>query len=145
MTLRKPPCAVRSDRVRRVDDHLAGEPLAVLGDELLEAVEPDGEHEHVGPVDRLVDADHFGVAVEAGRELPGGLLVAAGQQEVLTAGREVRRERAADGAGADDGNRAIRNSHRGLPFGVVVAVMVKRSCSGVSGGAPAGSKAALNR
>jgi hypothetical protein len=60
--------AVRSDRVRRVDDHLVG-------------------------------------------ELSGGLQVTAGQEKVLTAGREVRRERAADVAGADDGDRAIRNSH----------------------------------
>ena len=107
--------AVRFDRVRRVDDHLAGEPLAVLGDDLLEGVEPEGEHEHVGPVDRLVDAHHFGVAVEVGRDLRRGVLVAPGQQEVLTAGREVRREPAADVAGADDGNGAVRNSHLGPP------------------------------
>jgi hypothetical protein len=55
------------------------------------------------------------VAVEAGRDLPGGLLVAAGQEEVLTAGREVRREPAADVAGADDGNRAIGDGHLGSP------------------------------
>jgi hypothetical protein len=59
----------------------------------------------------LVDAHRFRVAVEVGRELPVGLLVAAGQEEVLTAGGEVRREPASDVAGADDGNRAIRNSH----------------------------------
>jgi hypothetical protein len=100
----------------RIDDHLAGEPLAVLVDELLEGVQPDGEHEHVGPLDRLADAHHLRVAVEVGRELSGGLLVAACQEEVLTAGREVRREPAADVAGADDGHRGIRNSHSGSPF-----------------------------
>jgi hypothetical protein len=100
--------AVRPDRVGRVDDHLAGEPLAVLGDELFERVEPDGDHEHVGPIDRLVDGHRFGVAAEGGGELAGGLLVAAGQEEVLTTGCEVRRELAADGADADDGNRAVR-------------------------------------
>src|SRR5437667_99399 len=80
---------VWSYRVGRVDDHLAGELLAVLGDELPEGVEPDGEHEHVGPLDRFVDAHHSRVTAEAGGELPGGLLVAAGQEEVLTTGREV--------------------------------------------------------
>src|SRR5437773_1102585 len=99
--------AVRSDRVARVDDHLAGEPLAVLSDELPEGVEPEGEHEHVGPLDRLVDAHHFRVAAEPGGQLPGGLLVAAGQEAVLATGREVRPERAPYVAGADDGNRAV--------------------------------------
>jgi len=56
------------------------------------------------------------VAAEAGRDLAGGLLVAAGQEEVLTAGREVRREPAADVAGADDGHRAVRDSHLVPPF-----------------------------
>jgi hypothetical protein len=60
-----------------------GEPLTVLG-ELLEGVEPDGQHEDAGPVDRLVHAHRFGVGAEAGRDLAGGLVVAAGQQEVLT-------------------------------------------------------------
>jgi hypothetical protein len=46
-----------------VDDHLSGEPGSVLGDELLNGVEPDGEHQHVRPVDGLVDADRFSVAV----------------------------------------------------------------------------------
>src|SRR4029077_2811023 len=41
---------------------------------------------------------------------------AARQEEVLTAGCEVRREPAADVAGADDGNRAFRNGHLGSPF-----------------------------
>jgi hypothetical protein len=50
----------------------------------------------------------FRVAAEAGGEFPGGLLVPAGQEEVLTAVRELRREPAADIAGADDGNRAVR-------------------------------------
>jgi hypothetical protein len=36
------------------------------------------------------------VAAEVSRDLPGGFLVAAGQKEILTAGREVRRQRAAD-------------------------------------------------
>ena len=107
---------VGSDRVGRVDDHLARQPRPVLGDELLEVGQPDGHHERAGPVDRLVHAHRLGVAVQAGRDLAGGLLVAAGQQEVLPAGREVRRQRAADGAGADDGNRALRNSHCGPPF-----------------------------
>ena len=110
-----PAGAVRPDRVARIDDHLAGQPRAVLGDELPEVVEPDGHHEHASPVDRLVDAHRFGVAVQVGRDLPGGLLVAAGQQEVLTAGREVRRQRAADGAGSDDGNRAVRDTHLDPP------------------------------
>ena len=51
------------------------------------------------------------MAIEVGRELPGGLLIAPGQEEVLAAGREVRREPAADVAGADDGNGGVRNSH----------------------------------
>ena len=68
-----PALAVRPDRVARVDDHLAGQPRPVLGDELPEVVEPDGDHEHPGPLDRLVDAHHFGVAVQPGRDLPGGL------------------------------------------------------------------------
>jgi hypothetical protein len=55
------------------------------------------------------------VAVETVRNLSGGVLVAAGQEEVLTAGREVRRERAADGAGADDANRATRDGHLDPP------------------------------
>jgi hypothetical protein len=37
-------------------------------------------------------AHRLGVAVQVGRDLAGGLLVAAGQQEVLAAGREARRE-----------------------------------------------------
>ena len=41
---------------------------------------------------------------------------AAGQEEVLTACGEIRRERATDGAGADDGNRDVRESHLGQPF-----------------------------
>jgi hypothetical protein len=47
---------------------------------------------------------------ESGEPLPvlGDELLAAGQEEVLTACREVRREPAADVADADDGNRAIR-------------------------------------
>src|SRR5712692_3868242 len=64
---------------------------------------------------------HFRVAAQAGRDLRGGVLVAAGQQEVLTACREVRREPAADIAGADDGNRGIRNSHLGHTFRDVVS------------------------
>jgi hypothetical protein len=107
---------IRFDRVGRVDDHLAREPVPVLGDELLEGIKPDGENEHIGPVDRLIDAHHLGVAVEVGRDLAGGLLVAAGDQEVQASGREVRREPAADVAGADDGNRAIRDGHCGPPF-----------------------------
>ena len=67
----RPP--IGRERVGRVDDYLAGEPLAVLGDELPEIVEPDGEHEHAGPVDRLVHAHHFGVAVEVGRDLAGSV------------------------------------------------------------------------
>ena len=63
------------------------------------------------------------VAAEVGRDLPGGLLVAAGQQEVLTAGREVRRENAADVAGADYGHRAIRNSHLGFTFRDVISAL----------------------
>jgi len=82
----------------------------------LKFVEPDGDHEHASPLDRLVDAHHFGVAVQVGRDLPGGFGVPAGQEEVLTAGREVRSEPAADVAGADDGNRAIRDGHLGSPF-----------------------------
>ena len=107
--------AVRADRVGRVNDHLAGQPPAVLGDELLEVVEPDGHHEDAGPLYRLVHADRFGVTAQVSRDLPGGLGVAAGQQEVLTASREFRRQRAADGAGADDRHRAVRISHCDSP------------------------------
>jgi hypothetical protein len=60
-----------------------------------------------GSLDRLVDTHRFGVAVESGRDPLGGLLIAAGQEEGLTPGREVRRELAADVAGTDDGDRAI--------------------------------------
>ena len=60
---------------------------------------------------RIASAEEF-----VGRDLPGGLLVTAGQEEVLTAGCEVRREPAADVAGADDGHRAVRNGHLAPPF-----------------------------
>jgi hypothetical protein len=78
-----------------------------------------------------------GAAVQVGRDLGGGLQVAVGQEEVLTAGREVRRESAADVAGADDGNRGVSNGHRGSPFVTWFP--------GEAGGAFAGSKAAENR
>src|SRR5208282_1026964 len=86
------------------------------GDELLEVVEPDGHHDHVGPVDGFVDAYYFRVTADVGRHLAGLVLVAAGQEEVLTAGGEIRRERATDGGGADDGNRGVGESHLGQPF-----------------------------
>ena len=57
---------------------------------------------------------------DAARKIASGLGVPAGQEEVLTAGREVRREPAADVTGADDGNRAIRDGHLGSPFTWVV-------------------------
>src|SRR5262249_11519485 len=75
--------------------------------------------------------DHLGVAVQAGGDFLGGVLVAAGEQEVLAAGGEVRRERAADVPGADDGHRAVRNSHLWSTFRDVVS-------------APAGGRASLH-
>jgi hypothetical protein len=93
-----------------------------LGNELPEGIEPDGEHEDVGPLDRLVDAHHFRVAVEVSSELPCGLLVASGQEEVLTPCREVCREPAADVAGADDRDRAAGTSHLRPPLVVSISV-----------------------
>ena len=129
MTLRYPPSPSGPTGLVGSTITLPASRCAVLGDELLEVVEPDGDHEHAGPLDRLVDAHRFGVAVEVGRDLPGGFGVPAGQEEVLTAGREVRREPAADVAGADDRHRAIRDGHLGSPFTWVV---VRRSgrCAG---------------
>ena len=75
----RPPTRTGPYPPARTSSAIAGEPPAVLGDELLEGVEPDGEHEHVGPVDGFVDAHRFRVAVEVGRELPGDLLITPGR------------------------------------------------------------------
>ena len=80
-----------------------GTPSGPARNELIEIGEPDGDDEQAGLVDGLVCTHCLSTAAEVGGGLLRGLLVAAGQQEVLTAGREVRRERAADGAGPDDG------------------------------------------
>jgi hypothetical protein len=45
---------------------------------------------------------------------------------LVAAGREGRRENTADAAEADDGHRAIRNSHAARPFMTMISAQEKR-------------------
>ena len=99
------------DRVRRVDDDLAVEPLRVVCEHALQRVEPDGEDDGVGTVDCVPDRGCACERSEIVRERLRPGLVFRSEDDCLAAVHEVPCNRPTEVADADD--CGCHDGHRG--------------------------------